>query len=57
MPVVELGQLAVVARGEVLPDLAQLALDEMEVVDQPFGGRSEKRFLPDRFRELAIRSE
>jgi hypothetical protein len=36
---VELGQLAVEARREVLADLAKLLLDDVEVIDQPLGGR------------------
>jgi len=31
----ELGQLLVVAAGQVLPDLAQHLLDDVEVVEQP----------------------
>ena len=38
-PVRELGQLPVVAGRQVVIDLADLRLDDMVVVDQPFGGR------------------
>ena len=35
----QLGQLAVVLPREVVPDASDLGLDEMEIVEQPFGGR------------------
>ena len=34
----ELGQLAVISRRKVQPHFADLALDEMEIIDQPFRG-------------------
>ena len=47
-PVGELGQLAVVARRQVVADLADLLFDEVVVVEQPFGGRRDGPALVDR---------
>ena len=47
-PVRELGQLPVVAGRQVVIDLADLRLDDMVVVDQPFGGRRDCATLADR---------
>ena len=51
----QLGQLAVVARGQVVADLAELLVDDGEVVDQPFGGRRDRAFVLDRAGEDAVR--
>src|SRR5882762_3017762 len=34
----EFRQLAVIARGKVFPDIAQLVFDDVEIVEQPFSG-------------------
>ena len=41
-PVSKLGQLAVIARRQIGADFADLPLDEMVVVDQPFGRRGDR---------------
>jgi hypothetical protein len=53
----ELGQLAVVVCRQVVADLAKLLVDDVEVVDQPFGGRGDRAFLRDRAREGPVRLE
>jgi hypothetical protein len=53
----ELGQLVVVGRWEVLSNLVQLALNQVEVVHQPFGRRREQRLLPDRSGQLPVGGE
>jgi hypothetical protein len=37
----EFGQLIIIARRQIAPDLADLFFDEMKIVEQPFGGRRE----------------
>ena len=46
MAVGELGQLAVVVRGQVVADLAELLVDDVEVVDEPLGGRRDRARRP-----------
>ena len=53
----QLGQLAIEARRQVLADLAHLVLDEMEVVDQPLGGRRDRPFVAHRLGDGAIGRE
>ena len=55
VPVGELGQLAIVVRGQIVADLAQLLIDDMEVVNEPFGGRRDRSFVLDRPGQNAIR--
>jgi hypothetical protein len=43
----ELGQLPVVVGRQVVADLAELLLDDMEVVDQPFRRRRDRSFVAD----------
>lgn len=50
---IELRQLAVVAPWQVRPDVSDLLLDDVEVVDQPFGGRGDLRAIGDRHRAIA----
>jgi hypothetical protein len=50
----ELGQLAVVGRRHVAADLAKLALDQVEIVEQPFGRRRAHFAAPDIARERAV---
>ena len=50
----ELGQLPIVARGQIGPDFADLFLDHMEVVDQPLGRRGDDRSGVDGLRDFAI---
>ncbi|CAN5576975.1 hypothetical protein BH24CHL9_BH24CHL9_06540 [soil metagenome] len=47
MPLGELGQLAVVVRGQVIADLAKLLVHDVEVVDEPFGGRRDEALFLD----------
>ena len=44
----ELGQLAIISRREIQPNFANLALDEIEIVDQPFGGRGDRGLVVHR---------
>ena len=50
----ELGQLPVIARRQVGANVADLPLDEMIVVDQPFGRRGDRAPLVDRLGDGAI---
>ena len=50
----ELGKDPVVPWGQRLPDLDQLLVDDVEIVDQPFGGGGDRAFLLDFFGEGAI---
>jgi hypothetical protein len=50
----ELRQLSVIAGRQVGADLADLLLDDVEVVDQPFGRRRDLGALVDRFRDRAV---
>ncbi len=51
----QLGELAVVVRGQVVADLAELLVDDVKVVDQPFRGRRDRPFVLDRTGQDAIR--
>ena len=51
----ELGELAVVVRGQVVADLAELLVDDVEVVDEPLGGRRDRAFVLDRPGQDAVR--
>ena len=51
----QLGELAVVVRGQVVADLAELLVDDVEVVDEPFGGRRDRPFVLDRAGQDAVR--
>jgi len=57
VPVGELRQLPVVVTWQVVADLAELLLDDVEVVDQPFGRRGDGAFLADGLADGAIRGE
>ncbi len=50
----ELWQLAVVVRGQVVADLAELLLDDVEVVDEPLRGRRDRSLVLDRLGQLAV---
>ncbi len=50
----ELGQLPIVAGRQVVPDLADLGLDDVVVVDQPLRGRRDRVPLGDRPRDGAM---
>ena len=50
----ELGQLTVVVLRQVVPDLPELLLDDVEVVDQPLGRRRDRPLVPDRLGERAV---
>ena len=50
----ELRELPVVGRGQIIADLADLLLDEVIVVEQPFGGRRDRAALADCVRDRAI---
>ncbi len=52
--VAELRQLAIEGRRQVLADLAQLLLDEVEVVDQPLRRRCHRALRPQRFGDGAV---
>ena len=53
----QLRELAVVARGQVVVDLAELLVDDVEVVDEPLGRRRDRTVLLDRPGEDAVRLE
>ena len=53
----ELGQLAVEARRQVLPDLAELILDDVEVVHEPLGRGRDRSLFADRARDRAVGGE
>ena len=51
----QLRQLPVEAGRQVIADLADLLVDDVEIVDQPFGSRRDDPLLANRLREGAIR--
>ena len=51
--IAQLGQLAVVARRQIGADLADLLLDQMVIVEQPFGGRRDDAALASAARAMA----
>ena len=51
----QLRELAVVVAREVVADLAELLVDDREVVDEPLGGRRDRAFVLDRLRQHPIR--
>ena len=51
----ELRELAVVARRQVVADLAELLVDDVEVVDEPLGGRRDRALFADRPGDHAVR--
>ena len=53
----QLGELAVVVRGQVVADLAELLVDDGEVVDEPLGGRRDRPLVLDRAGQDAVRLE
>ena len=53
----QLRELAVVVGRQVVPDLADLLVDDVEVVDQPFGGRRDRAFSLDGARQGPVRRE
>ena len=53
----QLRQLAVVVRRQVVADLAQLLVDDGEVVDEPLGRRGDPAFVLDRPGQDAVRLE
>ena len=54
-PLGQLGKLPVEAGRQIVADLTQLFIDDVEVVDQPLRGRSDRAFFPDGLRDRAIR--
>src|SRR5688500_4103011 len=56
-PAGELRQLAVVARRQIVADLADLLFDEVVAVEQPLGGRRDGPPLADRACNGAVRPE
>jgi len=50
----ELGQLAVETGGQVVADLAELLLDDVEIVDEPLGRRRDGPLLADGAADRAI---
>ena len=43
----ELGQLPIESRRQIVPDLAQLLVHDVEVIDEPFRRRGDRPLLPD----------
>lgn len=56
-PIRQLGQLAIIAAWEILSDFPNLVLDDVEVVDQPLGRRSDRAVLADGGGDGAVRAE
>ena len=54
MPLGQLGELAVVVRRQVVADLAELLVDDVEVVDEPLGGRRDRALVLDRPGQEAV---
>ena len=50
----QLGELALVALGQGFPGLPHLLLDDVEVVQEPLGGRGDGLVAPDRGGEVAV---
>ncbi len=50
----ELGQLAVVVRGQIIADLAQLLVHDVEVVDEPLSGRRDRALVLDGACQCAV---
>ena len=50
----DLGELAVVVRRQVVADLANLFIDDREVVDEPLGRRRDRTLLLDRPRQHSV---
>ena len=50
----QLGQFPVVASGEVFADFAQLLFDDMEIIDQPFGGGRDGTLFANGLGERAV---
>jgi len=50
----ELGKLAIEAGGQVVADLAELILDDVKIVDEPFRGRRDGALLADGAADRAI---
>ena len=50
----QLGKLVVVVGGQVVADLAELLVDDREVVDEPFGGRRDRTFVLDGPRQKTV---
>ena len=51
----QLGQLAVIAGGQIILDLAQLLFDQMKVIKQPFCGGGDRLLGPHRLRTGPVR--
>ena len=53
----QFGELAVVVGRQVVADLPELLVDDVEVVDEPFGRRRDRTFVLDRTGQEAVRRE
>jgi hypothetical protein len=53
----QLRKLVVVVAGKVVADLAELLVDDREVVDEPFGRRCDRAFVLDGPRQQTVRVE
>jgi hypothetical protein len=54
MPFRELRQLSVEARRQVVVDLANLLVDDVKVVDEPFRGRGDRPSISDRVGDRSV---
>jgi len=54
MPLGKLGQLAIVVVGQVVANLAQLLVDDVEVVNEPLRSGSDRALFPDGVGERAV---
>jgi hypothetical protein len=55
MAIGQLGKLAVVVRGQIVADLAELLVDDVEVVDEPLSGRRDRPLVLDGTGQGAVR--
>jgi hypothetical protein len=53
----KLGELAIIAPGEIVADFANLLIDDMIIVDQPFSRGRDELFFADRCGDCAITTE
>ena len=51
----ERGKLTIESHRQIVANLAQLLIDDEEVVDEPFGGRRDPLFLEQRLGDGAVR--
>ena len=53
----DIGQLAIIARDEIALEVAEALLDDIVVVQQPFGGRADQFRMADRCDDTVVVGE